>query len=436
MPAPRAAAPGSPRPSPTAGSPPARAVLGDNGLSVAGIREQSRRSLISLRGGKAKEARLAFAVTSPLADADPVSLLKSTLAAARDEGPASFRAAHDAAWRTFWLRSFMDYGDDYLNRLWHLTMYYANASQRGRWPGRFTNGLWGWDRDVQNWNFFFHWNQQQVYWPLNAAGHHELVEPYLGYRFDSLPLARKDARELFHAPGAWISDVTDRRGYNSLSEIDNHTPVAEIALEFWRQYKFTGDQRFLKGRALPFILDAAGFIASRLAKEPDGLYHAREATAYEGWIKLKDTLSELVYAREVLGVALEALSAAKTEVPEAKMWKDIIANCAPLPVVPAGDASIARDGSAYKLKRGFFADETVPTDSILAVGWGIEEKKWLNFFVPAADGGKFTGSTRSTAYSRRSISAPSSRRGWSGSGRRAAGCSMSRPRRRSSSPRR
>ena len=106
-------------------------------------------------------------------------------------------------------RSLMDYGDDYLNNLWYLTMYYANSSQGGKYPGRFNNGLWSWSRDVQNWNFYFHWNQQQLCWPLNAAGFHELVSPYLNYRFNSLPIATKDAKAIFKADGAFISDVTE-----------------------------------------------------------------------------------------------------------------------------------------------------------------------------------------------------------------------------------
>lgn len=80
-------------------------------------------------------------------------------------------------WKSIWNRSFMDYGDDYLKNLWYLTMYYANASQGGKYPRRFNNGLWGWNHDVQQWNFYFHWNQQQLYLLLNAAGFHNLVAP-------------------------------------------------------------------------------------------------------------------------------------------------------------------------------------------------------------------------------------------------------------------
>ena len=365
------------------------AVIHDNGLTVTYSREHSGRSLISLGGGKTKEAQLAFTATSPEAG-DPIADMKKQIDSARKKGISASRKSHEEAWKSIWMRSFMDYGDDYLNCLWHLTMYYANASQGGKYPGRFTNGLWGWNRDVQNWNFYFHWNQQQTYWPLNAAGYHELVEPYLNYRFDSLPHARKDARESFHARGAYVSDVTDRQGYNSRSEFENHTPVAEIALDFWRQYRYTGDRKFLREKALPYILEAARFFETRFVEEADGLYHAAEGTGYEGWIKLKDGLTELVYARALFATAIEALKAAKTDVPEAKKWKEILRKCAPLPVVKAGETEIAREGSVYKLQRGFFKGETVPTDGIMSVGWGIQEKEWLTVFRPADDG-KFFG---------------------------------------------
>ena len=63
------------------------------------------------------------------------------------------------------------------------------------------------------------------------------------------------------------------------------------------------------------------------------MYHAKEGTGYEGWIKLKDGLTELVYARVIFTTALEALKAAETDLPEAKKWREIADHLAPLPVV-------------------------------------------------------------------------------------------------------
>ncbi len=350
-------------------------------LTVKYSRIHSHLSEIKLSGNRQKSAQLAFVVTSPT-DKNPVNEIKTAITSVRENGIATYQTSNEEAWKSIWNRSFVDYGGDYLNNLWYLTMFYANASQGGKYPGRFNNGIWSWSRDVQNWNFYFHWNQQQISWPLNTAGFHELVNPYLDFRFNSLPQAREDAKTYFNARGAFISDVTERRGYNSSGEKINHTPIAEIALDFWRQYEFTGDKKFLNEKALPFMLEAARFYESILTKETDGLYHAREGSGYEGWIKLRDGLTELTYAKALFSSALSALKVADKTLPEGIRWKEILEHLAPLPVLKNDDESILRDGSGFKLNRGFFKGTPSPTNEILAAGYGIKEQKMLVVYNP------------------------------------------------------
>ena len=359
-------------------------VIGDIRPKTDYSREHSRSTKIALAGNQQKNARLVFAVTSPV-DTDPLAIADSLLSNAGKKGTDAFLGSNSLEWKSIWKRSFMDYGDDYLNALWHMTMFYANASQGGKYPGRFNNGMWSWDSDVQNWNFYFHWNQQQIFWPLNAAGFHRLVDPYLDFRFRSLPEARKDAKSIFNANGAFISDVTERRGYNSGSENANHTPVAEIAMDFWRQYRYTCDKKFLEEKALPFIIEAARFFESLLEKEDDGLYHARKGTGYEGWIELKDGLTELTYARMLFETVLGALKAAGRQIPEAEKWQDIAAHLAPLPSIPAGDNNISGNSGSFRLNRGFNKGKAAPADSIFAAGWGLKEKSWLTVYNPVGD---------------------------------------------------
>ena len=360
------------------------AVIGNNGLKAEYSREHSRCAIVKLSGIREKHAQLAFTVTSP-SSGNAVSGAQAILNSVRDTGISTFKNSNAEAWKSIWQRSFIDYGDDYLNNLWYLTIFYANGSQGGKYPGRFNNGLWSWNRDVQNWNFYFHWNQQQLSWPLNAAGFHELVNPYLDFRFNSLSLAKQDAKDIFKARGAFVSDVTDRRGYNSSVENANHTPVAEIALDFWKQYKYTCDKKYLKEKALPFIIEAARFFESLFEKEADGFYHAKNGTGYEGWIELKDGLTELVYARVLFSTALEALEEADYKLPEAVKWKEILDNLAPLPVIKAGETSILKEETGYRLARGINKGISSPTDSILAAGWGIKEKRPLTVYFPVDD---------------------------------------------------
>lgn len=177
-------------------------------------------------------------ITSPSQE-DTAEQLRKLLKSASDTGFAGLLLSSVTHWKDFWQRSFVWLENDYLDNLWHLNMYYMRCCQGGRYPGRFINGLWGWYHDSQPWNFYFHWNQQCLNWPVNAAGHDDLLGSYFEYRFNSLPLAREDAARLHGKKGAFVSDVTDKDGRNSVGEIHNYTPVAQIAVEFWKQYQYT-----------------------------------------------------------------------------------------------------------------------------------------------------------------------------------------------------
>jgi len=362
-------------------------LLPSKGIRVRRAVEHFHAAAMTITGSGQKEFSLVAAVTSP-GEGDALGAVKQTLAAIRPAAIRTLTRQHQKAWKTFWLRSLMECGDGYLDGLWHLTMFYAACSQRGAYPGRFINGLWTWNRDVQNWGFYFHWNQQQVYWPLNAAGHHELIDSYLRYRFYSLPYARADAREVFKTDGVIVSDVSERRGYNSASEFHNHTPVAQIAMDFWRQYRYTGDSAFLRGRALPYILEAARFFESRFHKGRDGKYHAGEGTGYEGWILLHDGTAELASARALFSVALAALQEAGVAEHRANRWREILANLAPVPTYKAGPDLVRKERGTWTLQRGPFKGEAALCDTLIAAGIGVKEGRTLTSFVPADSGEK------------------------------------------------
>ena len=356
------------------------------GLSAVYDRKHSHCASIALHGaegGRGKEKAFSFIVSATSPGRGPaVAAVKQKIEQASARGWSRLLESHRSEWKAFWMRSLMECGDDYLDNLWHLTMYYARSSQGGPSPGRFINGLWTWNRDVQNWNFYFHWNQQELYWPLNAAGHHDLVEGYLRYRFDSLPHAREDAREAFHAKGAVIADVADRRGCNSAGELGNHTPVAQIAMEFYRQYRYTGDERFLREMALPFILEAARFFESLFEKGTDGMYHAREGTGYEGWIKLADGITELVYARVLFETAIRCLTLVGGHDSSAVRWREILAKLVPLPTIAADQRCIGGGGRFPRYLRGTFKGKRASGRTLLAAGFGIEEKRLLSSKIP------------------------------------------------------
>jgi len=339
-----------------------------------GFRAQRRNCyMVSAKAAECPREFAFFAtVTTPLDARHDEDYALSVLDEASGLGFDALLAHNEACWKKFWSASFLETDDDYLDNLWHLSLYYSCCGQRGRYPGRFVNSLWNWNRDVQIWNYYFHWNQQQAYWGLNAAGHHELCESYLNYRFQCMPQANKYARERFGvAEGLFVSDITDRlgRGAASSLEANNHTPVAEIALDFWRQYLYTCDKQFLKEKALPYMLGAVRFAASCFVKEEDGKYHAKGGTPYEGEDVMYDVVSELTMARALIPAVLQALEEAGEKDPEAASWQQLLENLTDYTLLQV-DPRMARDNGdgSYTLLRGMFKGSRVTSDKIIALG--------------------------------------------------------------------
>lgn len=347
-------------------------ILNNDKNTVDYLRVNSHTSTCSLSASKTTKFTLLAEITSPITK-NPISQVKQKLDKAQEKGNDIRYQEHATAWKAFWLRSLMDIEDELLDSMWHLTMYYANSSQGGKYPGRFAGGLWNHSRDFQAWGFYFHWNQQQTYWPLNAAGHHDLVDSYLQWRFNALPHAKEDAREVLDAPGAAVSDVVERRGYNSATELENHTPVAQIAMEFWRQYQYTQNKEFLRDRALPYLLAAAEYFETLFEKGEDGFYHAQRGTGYEGTVLLRDCLAELACARRLFPAVLKALDATDSAHARREIWRDIGDHLAPFLTVTA-DARAIEPGSRRFL-RGEFRGEKALSDNLLAVGYILEEQR-------------------------------------------------------------
>lgn len=310
---------------------------------------------------------LMAACTSPMESSSP-DAVKKTLGNARIKGDTAAHRAHATEWESFWRRSLIECGDDYLDNLWHLTMYYSNACQRGPQPARFIDGLWSWNRDVQPWLHYFHWNQQTLYWPLHAAGHHDLLKPYLEFRFRALPQAKADARVWHGSDGAFVSDIVDVHGINAFYP-DNHTPVAEIAMDFWRHYLFTGDRQFLRERALPYMIAAALFFESRVEKRSDGLYHAKEGTPCEGAVIFRDAASELTVDLALFRAVSTALGEAGSTHPHANAWREIADCMTPLPTVEASPDLIACMEPDWILNWGWFKGDRLRGNRLLAAGY-------------------------------------------------------------------
>lgn len=249
--------------------------------------------------------------------------------------PAVFDA-HRKAWREFWRKSFISLpDDDYLENLYYINLYQLNSCSRGKYPITFA-GLWSTYKDSRNWGHFYHWNHQQTYWGLDAAGHWELEENYLNYRFQMLKNAAEDAKEVFDSPGAFYSDIANLNGYNALEPdtMRNFTVGPQIAMDFYRHYLYTGDRTFLIEKAYPVMRACADFYCNLLKKEGDEVYRITGgASCYESYWNNRETITDRAMIPALLGALLRLQDDVGIESKTAEQYQDILDHLYPVPTL-------------------------------------------------------------------------------------------------------
>ena len=234
--------------------------------------------------------------TGPTTD-DAKAACKKALDEAETIGEAALYQAHKAAWTRFWERSYLAVSDDYLENIWYLYLYYMNSQSRGAYPPHFTSGLWGFYHDYIPWNYYFHYNEQHLYLPLDATGHDELMQNYIALRKNGMESCRLYASFVKKKEGLFLHDVTDRFGRGAEYHHMNATPGSQVALYLWRHYRFTGDETFLQETALPFMRGCVLFYLDLLEPESDGSYHIHGTTAYESNETADDVLTDFTMIR-------------------------------------------------------------------------------------------------------------------------------------------
>ena len=214
------------------------------------------------------------------------------------------------------------------------------------------------------WTYYFHYNMQHMYGPLEPSGHSALAENYYAMRRNGLDAAYRYAKNMKNKPGAFYHDVTDFLGRGADYDSDNCTPGAQIGMAMYRHYRMTGDEEFLKNTALPVMKGAAEFYLGMLKKEADGLYHIHGTTAYEGTPLFHDTITDLVMIRALFGALVKYATEG-----EKAVYIDVLNNLPGYVTVPLDQDEVC-DG---KLTYGFGKGRKVLGEGhVLTIGFDDE----------------------------------------------------------------
>ena len=307
-------------------------------------------------------------------------------------GFESVYKANQEWWSDFWHKSYVylpEHQDFEQRRTYY--MYLAGISNRGSFPSKYNGGLWIAEGDRRDWgSWYWNWNQDSLYQPLESANHGELLDPlfemrercYEQYKVAAQQLwgiesedaifigetsgilgaetlpddVAKDMQKFLAGEIALndtISQMGDIRnsflvpwnykfwGGSSVSYV-THTMVAtqETAEYFWQRYLYTGDEAWLREHAYKFIKGAAELYRNYygFVKEDDGCYHFNRTNLHEHIWGGRDVIDDLSLARGIFAVAVKSSEILGIDEDMRGIWQECLDNLAPYPMSSDEDA--------------------------------------------------------------------------------------------------
>ena len=165
------------------------------------------------------------------------------------------------------------------------------------------------------------WDTELWMFPSILQLHPELAKGMIGYRFERLEAAKRNAfgKGYKGAMYPWESAETgvEETPVWALSGPFEHHITADIAVAAWNYYCVTQDKNWLRDRGYPILKATAEFWASRVERNGPGAYDIKNVVAADEWAENVDNnaftnaaaKANLKYATEaakILGIAPDA----------------------------------------------------------------------------------------------------------------------------------
>ncbi len=178
----------------------------------------------------------------------------------------AFRDSHLSWWEAYWKQSTIQLPDDLLERQYYLEMYKLGAVSRKGAPAVTLQAVWTADNGgLPPWKGDFHndLNTQLSYWPAYTGNRLAEAETFTDWLWKIRPANLAYTKQYFGVEGLNIPGVLTLNGIPMGGWIQyalSPTVSAWTAHHFYMQWKYGMDKKFLKERALPYIIESATYL--------------------------------------------------------------------------------------------------------------------------------------------------------------------------------
>ena len=316
--------------------------------------ELQNKARATIYGEKACEVEIYVSIATSRDAEEPFEEAKRIVEEAMESGYDSIFLKHKDWWHSFWGESFIDLSDNFMESLWYLNQYFlACCSKEGKVaPGLYGNWI---TNDSSSWHGDYHlnYNFQQQYWGVYTSNHLELAHPYYDFIYGLLPMAKKEARDIYNHRGAKYPLTAyptemDRNPYPVPPWDRCMCMSAWAAQGFWWHYQYTLDKDFLQERAYPVMVECARFYQDFMKKE-EGKYVIWPTVSPEHHgIKRNFELNrnctiDLALIKFLLKATIEASEILGVDEKDRAVWREMVPNIADYPTYQTSEGIIFVD---------------------------------------------------------------------------------------------
>jgi len=307
-----------------------------------------------IHGEKSGEVEIYVSVATSRDAKEPLKEAKRIIEEVMEKGYEYIFSKHKNWWHSFWNKSFISLSDELMEKLWYTNQYFLACCSK---KDKIAPGLYGnWIISDSSWwhgDYHLNYNFEQQYWGVYSSNHTELAYPYYDLISRILPMAKKEAREIYNQRGAKYPLTAyptqmDKNPYPAIPWDRCMCLSAWVTQGFWWHYQYTLDKDFLQKKAYPLMVECLRFYQDFMKKE-NGKYVIWPTVSPEHWGITKNfkynrnCIIDLALIKFLLRATIEASQILNVNKEEREIWKDMLENITDYPTYKSPEGKIFVD---------------------------------------------------------------------------------------------
>lgn len=169
-----------------------------------------------------------------------------------DSSLAKLYAAHEAWWRAYWSRSFVQIPDQAVEKSWYGSLYLLGSVSRA---GKYAPGLWGnWTTGAMNWFGDYHanYNYEAAFYPTLSTNHVAQMGNYDDPILDWMPRGRAKAAAAGYQGVLYPVGISPN-GTSAADDLYNQkSDAVNFASDMVMKYEYTRSAAYAR-KVLPYL---------------------------------------------------------------------------------------------------------------------------------------------------------------------------------------